>query len=512
MLTFFRRHERDQVNTAIDEVLRGESSPSTGVDQPLAELLTDIRQLALTSPIRPGFVEGLEEDLQRHMQVLPEASERTDAGSPWRRPHLPIPIPLRVAVAALLLIVLGGGITFWLSPDARAQVARLSCFVPGLGIRACEAPGLVMASPTSVSRDGATLTVKSLLSSGDETVVSLEITGLQGPLGEQVFREIHISLQDTAASVIPPAPRPYSISGPAGNRSGAPPAPLVIGEETFGPLNPSARAVDVLVSGPEPIGSWQVRVPLQPVARAGLTQAQPGASSVTAQGITVNVVSVARLPDRTVVQLTATAGPPFRFVADLGGQGMAAELAIRDDKGREYRQQRVPGRTSPDAGGTHTEDLTFEPLKPDAHSAELTLPFVKVTQPTAAASFVVPLAGKQLGGAIPLDARLRLGPYELGVTQAQIVHQLGQQDQQNWLRMTLDLGNWQSGRRLVRPGNVRVNGQGAQMQGQFDASDIGQWSNISVPLPYPLPDEVMISFDSPEVAVQGPWRLDVVGK
>ena len=63
-------------------------------------------------------------------------------------------------------------------PAVRAQLQRAACYVPSVGIRSCDAPGLVAPGPVSLSRDGATLTITSLYSADRTTHVRLEITGL----------------------------------------------------------------------------------------------------------------------------------------------------------------------------------------------------------------------------------------------------------------------------------------------------------------------------------------------
>src|SRR5438477_298311 len=71
--------------------------------------------------------------------------------------------------AAVLLVVLIGGTAVSLSPEVQAQVARLRCVVPGLGVRACDSPGLVSTQAVSAASNGLVVQVLGLQASSDRT-------------------------------------------------------------------------------------------------------------------------------------------------------------------------------------------------------------------------------------------------------------------------------------------------------------------------------------------------------
>jgi hypothetical protein len=290
-----------------------------------------------------------------------------------------------------------------------------------------------------------------------------------------------------------------------GSRAAAAGSQRFRAEAVFVGLDGDVRTAEVLVDGPAPVGTWQIRVPLTPVAQAGLPTPREAQSSVSLHGITVRVASVLANPERTVVQLVTTAEPPFRFVRGLGGLFFDRQLKLRDDQGREYAELPGPGRISPDQGEGHTDDVLFPPLAADARSAELVVPFVVVAEQTDEKKIIVPIGGKQVGDSIPLDAALSLGSYPLVVKDAAI---LEQQSGQRMLALRLNLGDWREGRKLFGLERVLLDGQdrGYQFLPTDPASGV---TEVRVALPEVHANQVAVVFRDAQVAVEGPWRLAV---
>ncbi|MBI4494893.1 MAG: hypothetical protein HY690_19130, partial [Chloroflexi bacterium] len=276
-----------------------------------------------------------------HRVLVAACDEATSAPSKARRVrHFAGLHPAQVTgVAAALLLVLAIGL--WNSPGVRAQMDRLLCFVPGLGIRACEPTALAATGPVSASRDGATLTVKSLLSTGGEATVQMEITGLPSTPSVPP-QQVRLALRDDRGKTYPPASRVWSMS--AGGAVAAGGSQTFRAEAIFVGLDADARTAEVVVDGPAPVGAWQVRVPLTLAQQAGLLAAREAQGAVSLHGITVRVASVLADRERTVVQLVATTEPPFRFVRGVGGFRGDRQLVLRDGQGREYAELRSPGR------------------------------------------------------------------------------------------------------------------------------------------------------------------------
>lgn len=244
-----------------------------------------------------------------------------------------------------------------------------------------------------------------------------------------------------------------------------------------------------------------LRVPVVPIQRSRLPAAQAASSSVTLHGITVRLVNVVADRQHTVIQLSGGAAPPIRWVRSLG-RTFPPRRVLRDDHGREYLEQQGPGRTFPDAGGRFTDDVQFPALPADVRHAQLTIPFVTVEEP-GDATFQVPVAGKQVGDPIPLNGSLTFGVYPLRVTDAEIIEQRGERR----LALHVDRGDWRDRRKLVHPGQVLIDGKGVAFQFGSEG-DVGQAGTLSVALPEGIA-VVTVTFQFPDVAFQGPWKLPV---
>ncbi|MDE3076674.1 MAG: hypothetical protein KGJ86_14745, partial [Chloroflexota bacterium] len=193
------------------------------------------------------------------------------------------------AAAAAFVAVLVS--TAWISPQARAQVGRIVCYIPGLGIRSCDTTGLVMAAPVSVTKGDQTLTIDDLLSSGGQTLVSLNVTvdptvydtlDKVGQLGPAVKLALTDSTGKQYGQVW--AFNPY---GADIRQLPTPKSTLVLHEVPFAPLDPSVRAVDIQVTGPAAVGTWVVHVSVEPPASRTVPVGRAGGSSATVQGITI---------------------------------------------------------------------------------------------------------------------------------------------------------------------------------------------------------------------------------
>jgi hypothetical protein len=275
-------------------------------------------------------------------------------------------------------------------------------------------------------------------------------------------------------------------------------------ETTFPALDPALRSVDVLLQGPAPLGNWQVTVPLVPLSRAGLPAAGPGSGGVTLHGVTVTVTNVVADKTQTVVQLTGQAAPPLRFVRSIGGIPGMRHLVLRDDHGRTFTEGQSQESAIPDDNqGRYVSDAVFPPLPADIRTAQLEIPFVTVSE-TGEAMLQVPIAGKQVGERIPLNATLTFGSDALQVPNAELIDQRGERR----LLLHLAPSDWHDGRKLVGPEQVAVNGKGVAFQ-SGGAGDVNQMTQLSVAVPADGSDILNITLKSPTVALAGPWQLSV---
>ncbi|MGH2599538.1 MAG: hypothetical protein ACRDJ9_09135 [Dehalococcoidia bacterium] len=416
-----------------------------------------------------------------------------------------------IVLAIFLLTLTSTGL--WTPAGTRAQ-EEPACLVPGLGIRPCGEAGLIATGPVSISRGAATFTVQSLISAGGETVVRIEIAGLPAAprLLEGSAALTRLTLSDRRGTEYAGNHRNAS-STPIGFDPDGMPLPGATQafhvEGSFAPLNAPVREVEIILQGPEPVGAWTVRVPVIPIAEAGLTQARSGDSSATIDEITVRVAAVASDESRTVVQLVARARPPWRTIENIAGFldrfAMLPRLELVDDQGRTYPQEFNPPRTFAAMAETWTEDLLFPPLAADAQSATLAIPFVTAVRDTPDASLFISLAGLKVDEQRALNETVILGAYSFRVTRVSIIAEQSGLE----LAIGLDLGDWRNGQKLV---STRLQLEGAP-PARFSAitspDRTRQWTEVRLPLAQGIGDDLTLIFRGISVAVEGPWHLEI---
>ncbi|MBI3974225.1 MAG: hypothetical protein HY332_23350 [Chloroflexi bacterium] len=453
--------------------------------------------------------------IKRHLPRLAEPSETEILASSIRLSDAQLVIAREHGFASwprLKRAVKAGAAAGAAKTDGGA--ASSFCFVPGLGIRAANGPGLIAPGPVSVTRDGATLTVTHLLSSGGETVVRVEIDGIPAARLDPEARRgmqplpVTMSLNDGHGTVH--RPHPSMLTGTMQTVSPPPsgPRPRIKTEWTLPALAAEARNVQITMEGPPPVDTWQVSVPIVPIAAAGLSIARSTTSATTLCGVTLRIMAVAADRERTVLQVAGSAAPTdpavpapvaIRFVRDLGRDlaGVHGERrrVLVDDRGREYVEEASVPRTIPYGAGLYIEEPVFPPLPSEVRSAELIVPVVTVEEANGEATLEVPLRRAQPDRRMPLDVTLPFGSYPVHVVGAEFVEQHGR----IWLSLEMDYGGWHEGRKLARPGQVEVNAHGSQFQFRPDL--------LRVPLDGEGRDAVRITLKYPTVAIAGPWRL-----
>ena len=447
------------------------------------------------------FVQKLEQSLRRQVSHRAEIPARLGLVARLRLTWTRINAPARylTAIATVLVFALGG---LWASPEARAGAGQLACLIPGLGIRDCSPASLVMATPTTVSREGITLTVTRFLSADGETQIRAEFSSLPAPPPATLGGGVRLSLVGADGRVNAP-PRGTSQGLMVGGSEQAATFGYSI-EGTFPALAPGTRTVVVRVEGPAPVGSWQVQVPVVALNEAALALPGPGGQPLTLHGITLQVTSVAVDRSGVALRVTADANPALGVVQEIRRSDYPGYLELRDEHGQTYRERQPPPRASwRNAAGPLTSDILLPPLSDDARSGTLIVPFVKLREPGGAATLRVPIASRPAGELIPLDIPLIVNGYAFRVIGATLVDDRGPK-----VLLKVDLGEWHEGRKLIEPGWAEIDGQRVGDANRW-GGDVSQAFEITIRPPTPVGDEVVITFHEPIVAVQGPWAVDV---
>ena len=489
----------EQTNSLIDVILFPGTVPApVPPDSLLVHAITDLAMWGSILPQQTAHRDGS------------SVSDTAAPLSPARRkhPYRKAPLSSRPArIAAVILLVLGLGIGTWVTPPVQAKLTAVACVIPGLGIRACDSPGLIAPESVTAERGGTIVTVTTVLSAGGETTVRLTITGIPGIPND---RQTVIFLEDDRG-------RTYLLLRAAHGSSSSVNAPTQTysGEWTFAPLAPNVRTVHIRIDSPLPVGEWSVPVLVVPVAQAQLTSAQASTASMTVQGITVQVTHVAATADRTVFAIHAQAQTPTHIIHSLDDPiHFNRTLILRDDRGTVYRELSTQGKTWPNQGGGYTDGAQFPVLLPGAHTVTLVIPYVEVAE-TGEATVKIPVAGLQpptpgvadSGDRHALNIPVTIGAYRFRLTGVSIASMGGEQS----LAFDVDLGDWQGSRKLVEPGTPHLTSTQPMGYSASDAEVNGfrQVTQVRIPLPPTLGDTVDVQFTQPVVAVQGPWQLTV---
>lgn len=409
----------------------------------------------------------------------------------------------RVALAAVVLCIAGLGLLAVIPASARLQ--QVMCLIPGLGIRVCGEPGLAAAKPVSVSENGAQLTVVALLSSGGQTLLRIDITGLSSAVRQLAPGRLRITIRDSTGKEYAPQDGWATWVRPEDPGT-------VSATAVFMALDPRVRIVYVRVDEPSPVGVWSVGVPVVPTDPSRFPLAQGDSQGSTVQGITVRIANVAVTPERTVVQLTAESRVAGHGVANLANHDPVVQpLILRDNQGRQYKEVSESQEALPRGQPGFTEDVSFPPLAAAARSVSIMLPFVTEFEETPPTEIRIPVTGKAIGDQIPVKSGFMLGSYPFRVVGAGLSSQppgvpgaLAAQVGATWLTLQMDYGDWNAGKKLVGPGVV----ENIHAAESSPHGDVGQFTYVSVPLPKGAEGEATITLQNARVAIRGPWHVE----
>ena len=363
-------------------------------------------------------------------------------------------------------------------------------FVPGVGFRQ---PGRRLAAPSSVQRDGLTLTVRELVCAPEGTDLTYDISdGSPGgaciipgkgqnafDAGRIAFRvgdQQHGGLMVRSARVIAGGMR-YVCAG--------------------GALPIATEHLELNVTGGY-YGDWSV--PLDLVAFTADEGAMRSLdATATHEGITIHVRGISTTEAATALSIEITTDAPVPRICGLGGLHSRREgptlLRLSDEHTRAYAEIAQPDAIQ--SGGP--ELAVFEPLAADARELELEVPFVYVEESLAPVAVPLPVEA-------PVD--VNLGAYPIRVLSSGPAPD--SRRRQNFgpaLAIRLDLGDWHGNRRVLHPARATIDGQDR---------GVGWGNGINTTDPTPVDTiEIRPEPESPKlltlaggtVQVRGPWRV-----
>lgn len=361
-------------------------------------------------------------------------------------------------------------------------------FLPGIGFRG---PGVRLARPVSQERAGRTVTVTELVSTTSGTDLEYEFTCLEGDT--DLWRH-ETTLLRSGSREFRGAPGPL--------HSSVRPGKIVRGL-SLAPIPSDIRQVDLMLSGGV-LGDWSFPLELAAFPSGGVTEATALDASDTREGITIHVRAIAVTPEATALQLEVLAQPPVCMIGGIGGmRGMreaATALTLRDQTGRVFPERIRPDARDQFPNPTGRGDVAlFDALPPDAHELELDVPFVIVEESTPAISIELPVTR-------PTD--VMLGPFAIQVLGSRAADADKPWHRGPALAVDLDLGGWQRDRRVLKPGQVAVDGKpggfgfGGGMRGPAPEA----LSYIEIPVAEPEKAK-NLTLSMATVQVRGPWRV-----
>ncbi len=474
---------------------------------------SDARAAAAQARVWQGIMAGssaVDPNRQRLVQRAPSLS----------RMRLALPHLRWLAAASLVILVLVGT-AVGTSPNVQAQVRRLMCLVPGLGMRLCD-PGALTSDRGQVvdSRDGLTLTVLQVFSDGQRTTVHVRFSGLVLPDGPdadqdqhvrdalplvQAIRDAPVDLTDDHGRPVPPRPSADQTHLSGFELMPVPPRLAATAAWSFAALDPGVRGVDMVYHGPPSVGTWVVHVPLGPAQAAQLPVASDVGPAVTDGGMTLQLTGVARdAAGQVIVEVSARGSNADEQIGAVGTQVLDQNtwgLVAWDAAGHQYpasRAEQFPVRYE---GDTALQDLVVQGVPSDAQLTALEVPSVSVSRATQLASISVPLAGYQVGEQIRLDETFHLGTFPVHVTGASLIAP-------DRLGVDVDLGGFQEGRELETIQSFQINGASVPplAHGERTTDATGQHRSFEFMVPTGEP-QVTLSFQGAAIRVAGPWRV-----
>jgi len=302
----------------------------------------------------------------------------------------------------------------------------------------------------------------------------------RGRLGE-------VRLRDGAGAQVPHLPGPGNGSSFGSHRFGT------FGRKAvFAPITTAAATLEVRGE----LGDWDVPLELVPIANGAVVPATPIDAADERNGVTLRVVAIAQMEDRTVVEVRATASPSTKSI-EIGewlmSQGRDA-FALIDHDGHRMEELSMRDRMQMRRSGTTV--VAFP--RTDSRALTLIVSAVVVQESEGTLEFELPIFA-------PTD--LFFGPHPVTIRYASAVDALPTTPG-DAARPGIDVqfgpAVWHNERRMLFPGPVLVDGvyAGHGTIGYVEPGGV----RVAIPLAQPTSAR-KVTMHEPVVAVRGPWEV-----
>lgn len=419
---------------------------------------------ALLATLRPAAVPVGAAD--RMIAALPA---RIPALSWWRQ--RPVRYALAIVAASLALI-------FAASPAAQAALVKLIqqvfYYIPGQGIRGVSPQTLILPQPASLTRDGITFRVVSVLASEQSVVIAYEVTGLPGGKDEKVGSP---DGNPYPAYLVDGRGHHYDLHSQSFGEGGSTAENHVSGDMGFDPLAASIRDVTLVAQSATlaiptrlaaGLGAWHLELHLETPTEAALTPADLTTHAMTVHGITLHLDQVETPPGGIIAHVSGWSRSGMR----VDGLDVPAPVSLLSGIG----QGGAWDLSIPTGTTTLRVDRVHATIVGSAATVNLNVP---------------------RRGSVAIDLRVHLGGYTVVLNREKWV------DDQNGhnLRIYFTPAAAVDGARIE---HWRMDGVNSYEIVWIDGGPGGY-----LELPNPAPGRAVLHFKDPGVLIDGPWVLSL---
>ena len=296
-----------------------------------------------------------------------------------------------------------------------------------------------------------------------------------------------VRLRDGAGAQVPHLPGPGNGSSFGSHRFGT------FGRRAvFAPITTDAVTLEVRGE----LGDWDVPLELVPIANGAVVPATPIDAADERNGVTLRVVAIAQMEDRTVVDVRATATPSAKSI-EIGewpiGQSREA-FALIDHDGSRMEELSMRDRMQMKRSGTTV--VAFP--RTDSRALTLVVAAVVVQESEGTLELELPILA-------PTD--LFFGPHPVRIRYASAVDALPTmpgEAARPGIEVQFGPARWHDERRVLFPGPVLVDGvyAGHGTTGHAEPGGV----TVGIPLADPTSAR-KVTMREPVVAVRGPWEV-----
>lgn len=342
------------------------------------------------------------------------------------RPKQPFQLARPLWIGSLILVLIMIAVIVLGPQKVYAAFRQLFGYIPGVGFISTD-NGLALRESVAQTRDGRTLQVEQLISSSQETVLVVRLTGFPAYQDIGLNQGIAIELADGYARF--PEDKSVEVTSMPGE---------YLGVFKFHALSADNNNVTVIWKQPALQGiaaaDWEIKVQLFPVMDPAVLKILPAGyvpegASDTKGNITLNVERVSVSQTDTGIQMAVIYPQPFIYfnlnavaLSDDLGNSYAMQNSLHSEDQGQLIDELSTQNTTPQVLHSLVQTLKFPPVSPDASQLMLNISSVNF-RAAPQANFAIDLGSHpEIGGSWPIDRNITLDNLSLLVKNARLVN------------------------------------------------------------------------------------------